>query len=132
MAAPGMTLGLISDRGRDTIMHFAVSITYSVVALGLMSTVGGLHRGCVPRQQGACNLGGRTRSGQAQEQQAAWAEESSGDGSGRLRPPPCLPAAPTADVPPCAGGRPGDFQHRSNRLLPRGGLRWGRVGVDEH
>ncbi|PSC68046.1 ABC transporter G family member 28-like [Micractinium conductrix] len=38
----GMTLGLISDRGRDTIMHFAVSITYSVVALGLMSTVGAL------------------------------------------------------------------------------------------
>jgi len=34
-----MTLGLISDRGRETIMHFAVSITYSVVALGLLSTV---------------------------------------------------------------------------------------------
>jgi hypothetical protein len=41
-ALTGMTLGLISDRGRDTIMHFAVSITYSVVALGLMSTVGAL------------------------------------------------------------------------------------------
>lgn len=38
-----MTLGLISDRGRNTIMHFAVSITYSVVALGLMSTVGALN-----------------------------------------------------------------------------------------
>ena len=39
----GMTLGLISDRGRETIMHFAVSITYSVVALGLLSTVGALN-----------------------------------------------------------------------------------------
>ena len=37
-----MTLGLISDRGRGTIMHYAVSITYSVVALGLMATVGAL------------------------------------------------------------------------------------------
>ncbi|KAL4448129.1 hypothetical protein ABPG75_005348 [Micractinium tetrahymenae] len=42
IALTGMTLGLISDRGRETIMHFAVSITYSVVALGLMSTVGAL------------------------------------------------------------------------------------------
>lgn len=41
-ALTGMTLGLISDRGRETIMHFAVSITYSVVALGLLSTVGAL------------------------------------------------------------------------------------------
>ncbi|KAL4853041.1 ABC transporter G family member 28 [Chlorella vulgaris] len=41
-ALTGMTLGLISDRGRETIMHFAVGITYSVVALGLLSTVGAL------------------------------------------------------------------------------------------
>lgn len=38
-----MTLGLISDRGRSTIMHFAVDTTYSVVALGLLSTVGALN-----------------------------------------------------------------------------------------
>ncbi len=38
----GMTLGLISNRGRSTIMNYAVETTYSVVALGLMSTVGGL------------------------------------------------------------------------------------------
>lgn len=38
----GLTLGLISDRGRETILHFAVNITYSIIALGLLSTVGGL------------------------------------------------------------------------------------------
>lgn len=42
IAVTGMTLGLLSDRGRETIMHYAVSTTYSVVAVGLMATVGGL------------------------------------------------------------------------------------------
>jgi hypothetical protein len=38
----GMTLGLISDRGRSTIMHFSVSVTYSTIALGMISKVGAL------------------------------------------------------------------------------------------
>lgn len=42
IAVTGMTLGLLSDRGRATIMHYAVSTTYSVVAIGLMASVGGL------------------------------------------------------------------------------------------
>lgn len=42
IAVTGMTLGLLSDRGRETIMHYAVSTTYSVVAVGLMASVGGL------------------------------------------------------------------------------------------
>lgn len=36
----GMTLGLISDRGRSTIMHFSISVTYSTIALGMISTGG--------------------------------------------------------------------------------------------
>ncbi|GAB4817511.1 hypothetical protein N2152v2_004557 [Parachlorella kessleri] len=42
VALTGMTLGLISDRGRSTIMHFAVSVTYSTIALGMISKVGAL------------------------------------------------------------------------------------------
>lgn len=60
IAITGMTLGLLSDRGRATIMHYAVSTTYSVVAVGLMATVGGLgtfsrHR-LVARREAAAGL----------------------------------------------------------------------------
>ena len=34
-----MTLGLISDRGRSTIMHFSVSVSYSTIALGMIAMV---------------------------------------------------------------------------------------------
>lgn len=40
VAVTGTTVGLLSDRGKATIMHFAISSTYSVVAVGLMSSVG--------------------------------------------------------------------------------------------
>lgn len=40
IAATGTTVGILSDRGRATIMSYASSVSYSVVALGLMATVG--------------------------------------------------------------------------------------------
>lgn len=39
VALTGMTLGLLSDRGRATIMSYASNVTYSVVALSLLSMV---------------------------------------------------------------------------------------------
>jgi len=40
IAAAGLTVGLLSDRGRDTIMSFASQVSYSVVAISLMAMVG--------------------------------------------------------------------------------------------
>lgn len=42
VALTGTTVGLLSDRGKATIMKFAVSTTYNVVAIGLMTGVGGV------------------------------------------------------------------------------------------
>jgi ABC-type multidrug transport system ATPase subunit len=42
VALTGTTVGLLSDRGKATIMKFAVSTTYNVVAVGLMTGVGGV------------------------------------------------------------------------------------------
>ena len=39
---PGSLLGMMSDRGRGTIMHVDVDTLYNNVALGLLSTVSGL------------------------------------------------------------------------------------------
>ena len=38
----GSLLGIMSDRGRGTIMHVDVNTLYNNVALGLLSTVSGL------------------------------------------------------------------------------------------
>lgn len=38
----GSLLGIMSDRGRGTIMHVDVDTLYNNVALGLLSTVSGL------------------------------------------------------------------------------------------
>ena len=40
IAATGTTVGILSDRGRANIMSYASSVSYSVIALGLMATVG--------------------------------------------------------------------------------------------
>jgi ABC-type multidrug transport system ATPase subunit len=42
IAATGTTIGLLSDRGRATIMSYASEVTFSCVALGLMATVGSI------------------------------------------------------------------------------------------
>jgi len=42
IAATGTTIGLLSDRGRATIMSYASQVSYSCVAMGLMATVGSI------------------------------------------------------------------------------------------
>ncbi|KAG7670998.1 hypothetical protein KSW81_004425 [Nannochloris sp. 'desiccata'] len=42
IAATGTTIGLLSDRGRATILTYASQVSYSCVALGLMATVGSI------------------------------------------------------------------------------------------